>query len=589
MMKNLLAAIALLFTLTVEVQAQAYTYPYKPASGPNINIMAGQVAGNVLPYAAMVDTSGAAFGTTANPIAIQFGTGVTLPNFAAPQHVICDSGCSGGGGGAGAVYGPTAVGSAVANPPVMVGGSIDGTATGAVSIWKVANGVGFINCANCSGSGISVAFAGSIGTVGTPNGYKDASGNFQPILGDVTNGQWVSVKASVPISLTGTLPAFAATPTVNIGTAPTIAVTGTFWQATQPVSASSLPLPTGAATAANQIAVQGSATGGTAGTSSQLAGAIYNSVAPTLTNGQQAGLQLDSAGNLKVNVVTGGGAGGGTSSSFGSAFPATGTAAGMSQGGNMVALTGTSGNLNVQCANCSGSGASATDQAAFTAGASVFAPTGGVFNDGLSNLTSGQQAMVRMTNDRQLKVQDSALLAAVQGPIAAGTAVIGKVGIDQTTPGTTNAVQATNLPATVATSSGNLSASTLRVVIATDQPTNTNPLSVSSTPSYGSALLLTANINNAGASGDQTIVAAPGGGSTIKVYYYKISCAAAQATMTWKDGASAFAGGVITGAQFAMDPLVAEPYYTTSSTSNALVLNFGTASTCTGMVKYKVS
>lgn len=31
-----------------------------------------------------------------------------------------------------------------------------------------------------------------------------------------------------------------------------IAVTGTFWQATQPVSAASLPLPTGASTAANQ-------------------------------------------------------------------------------------------------------------------------------------------------------------------------------------------------------------------------------------------------------------------------------------------------------------------------------------------------
>jgi hypothetical protein len=37
------------------------------------------------------------------------------------------------------------------------------------------------------------------------------------------------------------------------------AVTGTFWQATQPVSAASLPLPTGAATSANQTSVQGAA------------------------------------------------------------------------------------------------------------------------------------------------------------------------------------------------------------------------------------------------------------------------------------------------------------------------------------------
>lgn len=44
----------------------------------------------------------------------------------------------------------------------------------------------------------------------------------------------------------------------------------------------------------------GSASGGTAGTSSALAGAIYNTSAPTLTNGQQVGLQSDVNGNLKV-------------------------------------------------------------------------------------------------------------------------------------------------------------------------------------------------------------------------------------------------------------------------------------------------
>src|SRR4051812_23290939 len=57
----------------------------------------------------------------------------------------------------------------------------------------------------------------------------------------------------------------------------TYAVTGTFWQTTQPVSAASLPLPAGASTAANQTTIdgdiknpQGSVTGGTAGTKSQL-------------------------------------------------------------------------------------------------------------------------------------------------------------------------------------------------------------------------------------------------------------------------------------------------------------------------------
>ena len=47
--------------------------------------------------------------------------------------------------------------------------------------------------------------------------------------------------------------------TWNVGVTGSVAVTGTFWQATQPVSAASLPLPTGAATAANQTSVQGTA------------------------------------------------------------------------------------------------------------------------------------------------------------------------------------------------------------------------------------------------------------------------------------------------------------------------------------------
>jgi hypothetical protein len=58
--------------------------------------------------------------------------------------------------------------------------------------------------------------------------------------------------ARLPVLIGGALPAFAATPTVNIGTAPTIAVAGTFWQATQPISAAALPLPDGAATSAAQ-------------------------------------------------------------------------------------------------------------------------------------------------------------------------------------------------------------------------------------------------------------------------------------------------------------------------------------------------
>lgn len=48
----------------------------------------------------------------------------------------------------------------------------------------------------------------------------------------------------------------------------------------------------------------GSVAGGTAGTKSLLGGGIFNTAAPVLTNGQQASLQLDSSGNLDVNLKT---------------------------------------------------------------------------------------------------------------------------------------------------------------------------------------------------------------------------------------------------------------------------------------------
>lgn len=70
------------------------------------------------------------------------------------------------------------------------------------------------------------------------------------------------------------------------------------------------------------------------------------------------------------------------------------------------------------------------------------------------------------------------LSGSVTTTLGAGSSIIGKVGIDQTTPGTTNAVQETNLPATVDTNSGVKSASTLRVVLATDQPQLTNKILV---------------------------------------------------------------------------------------------------------------
>lgn len=99
-----------------------------------------------------------------------------------------------------------------------------------------------------------------------------------------------------------------------------------------PISASSLPLPTGAATSANQ------------------------------TNASQ-----------KTQVVDG--------------------------SGNVIGSTSNALDVNIKSGGSSG-GVSAADEAAWTAGTTVFAPTGGVFNDSAAALTSGQEGTVRLTNNR---------------------------------------------------------------------------------------------------------------------------------------------------------------------------------------------
>lgn len=70
--------------------------------------------------------------------------------------------------------------------------------------------------------------------------------------------------------------------------------------------------------------------------------------------------------------------------------------------GNVIAAT--SNNLNVQCANCSGSGVSAVDEASVTEGTSVFAPAGGYYKASLTALTTGQQGMVALTPSRSFHI-----------------------------------------------------------------------------------------------------------------------------------------------------------------------------------------
>lgn len=144
---------------------------------------------------------------------------------------------------------------------------------------------------------------------------------------------------------------------------------------TQPISAAALPLPSGAATAANQSTANTSLStiaGAVAGAEMQVD--VLTSALPALA----ATSTKQSDGSQKSQIVDG--------------------------SGNVIGST--SNNLNVQCANCSGSGASATDKASFTASSSVMAPAGAFYQTTATSnpLTTGQQGMLQATAQRALFV-----------------------------------------------------------------------------------------------------------------------------------------------------------------------------------------
>lgn len=132
-------------------------------------------------------------------------------------------------------------------------------------------------------------------------------------------------------------------------------------------------LPTGAATAAGVATVNT-----TLGSPFQAGGSIGNTsfVANAGTNLNTSALATSAnltAGTMKSQIVDG--------------------------SGNVIAST--SNNLNVQCANCSGSGVSAADAATFTASTSLFAPIGGQFTSGgATACVTGHECTAGMTADR---------------------------------------------------------------------------------------------------------------------------------------------------------------------------------------------
>ena len=93
-----------------------------------------------------------------------------------------------------------------------------------------------------------------------------------------------------------------------------VPVTGTFYQATQPVSIASAQVVSGAYASGSLASgavvdltnVTGTKAAGTAATKSLLGGAVYTAAGITLTDGQQAALQVNSTGALLVSGSAGG-------------------------------------------------------------------------------------------------------------------------------------------------------------------------------------------------------------------------------------------------------------------------------------------
>jgi len=94
------------------------------------------------------------------------------------------------------VFGPTAAGSPAANPPVIIGGTSDGTATGNVTNWKVVSGIGYLNLAQVN----AVTVLTGAGATGTGSQRVTVAQDATTVAG-LPPGQALAA-ASAPVVLT---------------------------------------------------------------------------------------------------------------------------------------------------------------------------------------------------------------------------------------------------------------------------------------------------------------------------------------------------------------------------------------------------
>src|ERR1035437_8090923 len=140
-------------TITGTVAAtESGTWTVQPGNTPNTMPWLVTSAGTISNAGDGVATTSLNQATVSNNYGWN-GTGWDRLQVDASKYLKVNVAAGGAGGGVG--FGPTAAASSAANPPVIIGGTVDGSATGNVDNWKVLSGIGYVNCSNCTGSGVS--------------------------------------------------------------------------------------------------------------------------------------------------------------------------------------------------------------------------------------------------------------------------------------------------------------------------------------------------------------------------------------------------------------------------------------------------
>ena len=247
----------------------------------------------------------------------------------------------------------------------------------------------------------------------------------------------------------------------------TVPVSGTFWQATQPISASALPLPSGAATAAKQPALGTAGTpsadvisvqGVSGGTAVPVSGTFWQTTQPVsgpLTDTQlRASAVPISAASLPLP----------TGAATAAKQPALGTAGSASS--DVLTIQGI-----------------ASMTAVKVDGSAVTQPVSGTFWQATQPVSA---ASLPLPTGAATEATLSGVVGATNESAAAGdTSTSGLNGLLKRLLQRITTLLAV-FPTTIDTNSGVKSASTLRVVLATDQPQLTNKLLV--TPDANSAV-----------------------------------------------------------------------------------------------------